>query len=550
MQEESGNGLKVSGLKDRVDALEKRINRLEETFSKFNDSGRYVDTHQNYSEADIDISFPFKPKVSIESGMGEYGMAWLGNIILLIAVVFIVEHLHSSGNSLLSVITGYAAVFGIYAISFFTRKTYDYLSSLFKYGGHLLLFYITLRLHFVENPVVGNLSTGLAALLMVLVVLFYSAWKEKSQLFAGTVLLMALTAGVISNSTHFLLGISTLTAVITMILYQRFGWINLVIAFIFFTYFVQFIWLLNNPVITQETRFREKHEFCYIYFIAIGFIFSLLAILPKKEKVSNEVLIFALIWNGLGFTLLLILTVFTFLEDNYVLMFGLISLFCLFYSVVIHSRSFLKIGASFYAVYGFVTMSVAIYGIFLLPGAYTLLAVQSLLVVSVALWFRSRFLVVINTLLFLILLILYLVNPLSQGSTNFSFMLVAFVTARVINWKKDRLNLKTELVRNLYLFSGFVMTLFALHHAMPDSLVIVSWIFSAVVFLLLSHLLKNMKYRWLAIAALVASAIHLLVVDISHMDTGLRILVFLLFAVISIAVSVIYTKYLIKKKES
>jgi len=307
--------------------------------------------------------------------------------------------------------------------------------------------------------------------------------------------------------------------------------------------------LLNNPFITHQAEFREHHDFGFIYLIATGFIFSLLAILPKKENISNDILIFTLIWNGLGFTTLLALTVFTYLSVNYVLIFSLISFFSLAYAVIIHMRSFLKISASIYAVYGFIAMSVAIYGIFLLPKAYSLLAIQSFLVVSMALWFRSRFIVVINTLLYLLLLIFYLKDPVSYNSANFSFMLVAFITARVINWKKDRLNLKTEFLRNLYLIAGFTMTLIAFYHVAPESLVSVSWIFAAILFFLLGYLIKKIKYRWLAIAALVASAINMLMVDMSDINIESRIFIFLLLGIISISVSILYTKYLKKKKE-
>jgi hypothetical protein len=192
---------------------------------------------------------------------------------------------------------------------------------------------------------------------------------------------------------------------------------------------------------------------------------------------------------------------------------------------------------------------VAIYGIFLFPKAYTLFAIQSFLVVSMALWFRSRFIVVMNTLLYLLLLIFYVKDPVSYNSANFSFMLVAFITARVLNWKKNRLNLKTEMLRNLYLIAGFVMTLIAFHHAMPEAFITVSWICAAILFFVISHLIKKVKYRWLAIAALIASSINLLVVDMSNMNIEFRIFIFLILAVISILVSILYTKYFIRKQD-
>jgi hypothetical protein len=169
-------------------------------------------------------------------------------------------------------------------------------------------------------------------------------------------------------------------------------------------------------------------------------------------------------------------------------------------------------------------------------------------VVSVAPWFRSRFLVITNTLLFILLLSLYLKDPTNYISTDFAFMLVAFISACVMNWKKDRLKLQTDFIRNLYLLAGFVMTLIAFKHLMPESLVTASWIGAAVLFFLLSILIKNNKYRWLAIATLIASAVNLIFIDMSRMSINLRILIFLIVAVISISVSVLYTRYFIHKK--
>jgi len=127
-------------------------------------------------------------------------------------------------------------------------------------------------------------------------------------------------------------------------------------------------------------------------------------------------------------------------------------------------------------------------------------------------------------------------------------MMVAFITARVINWKKERLNIKTEFIRNIYLVSGFTMTLIAFYHAFPTSYITVSWIAAAMLFFLLGRLMHNIKYRWLAIGALGASAIKLIFVDLSNIDIGFRVMVFLLLAIISITVSILYTKYLSRKK--
>jgi hypothetical protein len=202
-----------------------------------------------------------------------------------------------------------------------------------------------------------------------------------------------------------------------------------------------------------------------------------------------------------------------------------------------------------YALYGFLALSVAIYGIFGLQKAYLLYSVQSLLVVSMALWFRSKFIVVMNAILFLIFMIVYLNNQVNYNLTNFSFMLVAFVSARVINWKKERLSIKTDFLRDFYLALGFIMTLITFYHASPAAYITASWIFAAVILFILSLLVKVKKYRWLAIATMAVSAIRLVTVDLSSIDIGYRVLVFMALAIISITISVLYTKYFVKKKE-
>jgi len=301
--------------------------------------------------------------------------------------------------------------------------------------------------------------------------------------------------------------------------------------------------------VTSKLEFISSPSIGYFYLFATGLLFSLLALIPKKENISDEFVITSIILNGLLFSIVLILVVVTYFSNSYVPVFAGISLVCLIYSIVLQSRSSLKITASMYALYGFMAMSAAFYGILLLPKAYMLLSAQSFLVVSMALWFRSRFIVVMNTMLFLMLLIFYLFTSGNHDATNFSFMLVALLTARFINWQKERLNIKTEHIRNLYLASGFVMTLIAFYHAVPESYITASWICAAILFFIVGRLINNIKYRWLAIATLVASGIKLIFVDLANIDIVFRILMFLLLAIISISVSILYTRYFVRKKE-
>ena len=551
MQNEKSDFTELEILRRELLTLNDRIAHVEASLEMIQNQGFQPEKRKLIQpEEDFEINFPFKSEGSIELRVGEYGMAWLGNIVLFFGVTFLVEYLQNTGNPLFSALVGFISVGGIYVSSYFTRKSYSYLSLLFSYTGHLLLFYFALRLHFFQdNPLIKNDTLGLFVLIAVAGILLYTAFHKESQLMASMALLMLLVSGVISNSAQVSPGIAAVIAILAIFLYYQFGWLKLAFIFIFLIYMVHLNWLLNNPLIGNNPELIPSPGTGYLYFIATGFIFSMLALVPKKEQVSDEFVIASLVWNGLGFTFILALIIISYFSKNYVPLFVSITLFCLLYAVILKLRSWLKITASMYVLYGFLAMSVAIFGIYGLPKSYSLFAAQSLLVVSMALWFRSRFMVIMNTILFVFFMIFYLKEPESSNLTDFTFMLVPYISARVINWKKERLNIKTEFVRNLYLISGFIMTLIAFYHASPSSYVTASWIFAAVLLFLLSLLMKNIKYRWLAIATMVASAIRLIFVDMSSIDIGYRVLVFLILAIISITVSIFYTKYLIKKRQ-
>ena len=550
MRMENSDSLELKMLKDELDFVKTRLAQLETSFENLKvQKVQIKDSKTVDYDEDFEFKLPLVSQSAIEFRVGEYGMAWLGNIVLFFGIAFLVGYLQKSDYVIFSTLAGFIAVAGIYATSYFTRNTYSYLSKLLAFNGHFLIYYLTLRLHFFQtSPLIKNETLGLIILLIVVGVLLYIALQKKSQFMMGIVLIMLLIVGVVSNSVHFSSATAALTALISMLFYYRFGWLKLAFTFIFLIYITHLNWLLNNPFIGNNPGFIPSPGMGYLYFIATGFIFSMLALIPKKEEISDDFIIGSLILNGLSFTFIMAFIIVTYFDSSYVPIFAAITFFCLIYSFILQSYSSIKIMASMYALYGFLALSVAIFGILGLPKSYPFLALQSLLVVSMALWFRSRFIVTMNMLLFVGIMVLYLFDSSSSNSTNFTLMLVAFISARVINWKKERLNIKTEFVRDLYLISGFIMTLIAFYHASPASYVTASWIFAAVVFFVLSHLIKNIKYRWLAIATMVASAIRLIFVDMSSIDIGYRVLVFLGLAIISITVSILYTKYFVRKK--
>ena len=245
----------------------------------------------------------------------------------------------------------------------------------------------------------------------------------------------------------------------------------------------------------------------------------------------------------------LLFVVLSFFSNGYVTLFAGITLGCLIYSIILHSRSNWNFASAFYALYGFMAMSIALYGLVGLPKVYLLLSVQSLLVVSMALWFRNKLIVVMNSLLFMTILAIYLFSSKTIDGVNFSFALVALISARIINWQSSRLQIQTDLIRNLYMIEGFIMVLYALIHAVPKQFVTLSWTMAALLYFLISILLKNVKYRYMALGTMICAAFYLFIVDLARIEIVYRVLALLFLAAISIGISIYYTNR-IKKSDS
>jgi membrane protein implicated in regulation of membrane protease activity len=94
------------------------------------------------------------------------------------------------------------------------------------------------------------------------------------------------------------------------------------------------------------------------------------------------------------------------------------------------------------------------------------------------------------------------------------------------------------------------MILYSLFHAVPSQFVTLSWTVVALLFFLLSLLIHNIKYRWLAITAMVVATFHLFIFDLSSMSIGYRIIALLFIAIIALGISLFYTRRQKQKKEN
>jgi hypothetical protein len=528
-------------------SMEARVSNLE---SALNIEKPFVNPVKNQNaENASDASVSESEEKGIESQIGRFGLAWLGNIVLLFGIIFLTQYLMTFGNRIISFIIGYLMVASLWFLAGYLKRSNIHLASIFRLNSQVLLFYLTVRLHFFSAmPMIAGKSVSIGILLLLVAVEIYLSIRDGSQLYAGMAMLFALAVAILGDSTNLTLPILILPAAGTVYLYYRFSWEPLVVITIFLTYACFILWLFGNPLMGHPMQIRAEDQFGVAYLLGLGACFSTMSFFRKKESVSDEYLISVIVLNGILFTLLLLLFALRFFTDNYVALFTAVTVFSLVYSIMLHRKSDWNFASAFYALYGFMAMSIALYGIVGFPEVCLFLSLQSLLVVSMALWFRNRLIIIMNSLLFLSILIIYLLSGKSIDSVNFSFALIALISARIINWKKSRLMIETDMIRNLYMIEGFIMMLLALLHAVPRQFVTFSWTIAALLYFIISILLKNIKYRYMALGTMICSAFYLFIVDLARIEIIYRVLALLFLAAISIGISIYYTNRIKKTK--
>jgi hypothetical protein len=535
----------------RLQSIELRLDKLESAL-RVTDYENSLKPEKRDQPADIlsDTVLLNDEAKGLESKIGRFGLAWLGNIVLLLGIVFLTQYLMNLGHRFLSVFLGYFVAGTIFFLAGYLKKTNVHLAFVFKMNAQILLFYVTLRLHFFSiSPPISNKTISIILLMILVAFQTYLSIRNKSQPLAFLCVIFFLTIAIVSDITHFMLPLVTLTAAGTVYYYYKFYWGSLIVTTIFLAYFSIFLWLFGNPFIGHQMQLIMDSQFGVIYLFGLGACFSILSLFRKTDTSSDDFLIGVIVVNGILFTLLLILVALRFFSTDYVGLFAIISICCLIYSTILKSTSDWNFASAFYALYGFMAMSIALYGLFGLPLVYLLLTVQSLMVVSMALWFRNRLIVIMNSLLFLTILAVYLLSSKSVDEVNISFAIVSLFSARIINWKRSRLQIKTDLIRDLYLIEGFIMVLYSLFKAVPGRFITLSWTMAALLYFLLSLVLKNVKYRYMALGTMICAAFYLFIVDLSRIEIIYRVLAFLFLAAISIGISMYYTNR-IKKSGS
>ena len=485
---------------------------------------------------------------NLELRIGQFWFAKTGIVILALGIVFLLTFPYKSLPPILPSVIGYMLVAVILSLSYLWRKSISFLSSYLLGGGLILLYFATLRLHYFSlNSVVGNKSILIILLLSTVFISYYSAVRRKSSYFAALATTLGGITVIISDQTYVIFILLIIISSLVVYLKLKYQWNGLMIYGLIMIYLLHFLWFINNPFMGRPPQLITFPQ-ANLYFIFLYMVIFMSANLLRNKGVpENTFLIsntFINCFAGYGLFLLISLT--RFQSHLFMLHLAASILFLLFsISFWVHEKS--KYSTFFYAILGYTALSVAIIAQFKIPQSLIWLCWQSLLVVSTALWFRSKIIVLFNFIIFIIIFLGFLLLAKDIGMESLSFGVVALVSARVMNWQKHRLELKTEFMRNSYLATAFIMIPYAFYHIVPTGYIGLSWVGIALFYYLLSVILKNVKYRWMALLTLLLTVLYILIIGIARLDPVYRIVSFMVLGIVLLIISIAYTKMKIKK---
>ena len=269
-------------LSSRINDLENRLIKIEKAFARPGEIGIVRDHTTTESHEITDSQTSYGQHESVESRIGEYGMAWLGNIVLLFGILFLTQFLQKNGQEAFSVLLGLILVAGIYVAGRYSKISLPYLSRLFTYNGHIMLFIISMRIYlFQGSRIIENIWVGHGVVLLVVVTLIFLSFRNKSQVLAVLVWIMAVITALYSNSTHMMLLITVgVTGSSIFFASRNNWWIGLVIS-IFLVYITFLIWIMgiNGMVMTRDL-------FNLFIFVEITAVASFVLVAMERDAIA------------------------------------------------------------------------------------------------------------------------------------------------------------------------------------------------------------------------------------------------------------------------
>jgi hypothetical protein len=535
---------KINQIINYLGNIESRISRLEAR----------LDIELSSSTSDLKQSPIFSNSISVntdslENQIGQFWFAKVGTVILTIGIIFLLTFPYQNLPPALPGMAGFLFSGILFLLSLYWRDSLKFLSQYIFGSALLLLFFSTLRMHyFGKNPAIDNLALEMTILIFVTILHLIISYKRKSVYLTALGLTFAAVTALISNNFYSIFILLMILSLLIVFLKLKYEWNGILIFGIIIVYLTELLWVINNPLIGNKVELQNPHYLFVVSLILFSVIFASANFLrANKEKEDSIVIVSTLLNCSLSYTCFFFITLIKF-NDVAALSNLAASIIFISLSILFYLKEESKYSTFVYSMLGYLALSVAIISQFPKPDFFVWLCWQSLIVISTAIWFRSKIIIVANFIMYLMIFFAYLAMADKISVVTLGFGIVALLSARILNWKKDRLDLKTEVMRLFYLGAAFFIFPYALFFIVPKDYISLSWTIVAVFYYIVSVILKNRKYRWMAILTFLLTIIYILLVGSTGSESIFRIISFIVLGFVLLIISIFYGKMKSKKE--
>jgi len=534
--ESSTNDVTGKEILEHLKSIESRISKLE----------TYLDLPAQKADEEVEEEtyIPKKKETDeeIEFRIGQLWFAKLGIFVFLVGWLIANTLPYEGFNQIIPVAIGIVAGLVTIFAAIFLKNKFPHIAGWILGSGFAIVYIAILRMHFFHTmPVITNIIPILVMIFIVSFALIQTGIKWNSTYITAFGFSLGYLSALIGDYSILIFLTITLLAIHSTYLKSKLNWNGLFNFAIVTSFIVHLLWFINNPLVGNPLELQIDQPLNLIFILVYLVIFTIAYFADKKYEESLPTALSVLVITSMSYGLFLLITILS--APTFGQVYNLLaSVIFLGFAIQFYVKKSSKTATFYYAMTGYAALSVAIILQFDQPAFYVWLCWQSLLVVSTAVWFRSKFIILANFFIFLLIFFAFLILAGVTSGISFSFGVVALLSARVLNWKKDRLELKTEQMRNAYLLTALLIIPYSLYHLLPSGFVAFGWIGVAILYYIFSLLLKNVKYRYMSLATFLLTVGYVFVLGITSEETVNKILSFLVLGAALVIISVVYTK--------
>lgn len=481
----------------------------------------------------------------LELEVGQNWFAGVGILVFALGGMFMLTLPYAGLPAAAPSLAGLAAAAALFLIAHRWAQSFELVAGYLRGVGMALLHCAILRLFFFgAQPAVSIESLLAPGLLAVaLVANFAFALHRNSPWLTSLALLTGCSSALAVGAAWWVLSCLVVLAALAALISLQRRWPGVALVGIGLVFLTYALWAVGNPLRGGAYGFAAGPAVAPALVLLFLALFAALPLFrPAGDGREDPAAVAGALGTcGLGYGIFLAHTAAAFPAGFAASHVGASALL-IGLAVVFWIRRHSYVSTFFFAMTGYAALSMAIIKLAPSPDVFVWLSLQSLMVVTTAIWFRSRSIVVANFLIYLAVVLAYVFVKKTETGISLGFGVVALVSARILNWQKHRLELKTELMRNAYLLSAFVVFPYALYHLVPLRMSGLAWIGMATVYYVLNFVVRNRKYRWMGHGTLLLTAFYLVVAGGRQLEPAWRVASFLALGAALLIVSLTFTR--------